>query len=137
MDRSAVIVVFATNLFENYDRAFFRRILFHIEYTLPSVEQLEKLWRFHLTEKVPKSPDFTYAKLAELSTGLSGGDIKNLTLKMCIILKSRRYDAVNLDMAKNEIESYKKSLNKIRIKNYKTQELQGSSVPKEIREHLS
>ena len=137
VDRSAVIVVFATNLFENYDRAFFRRILFHIEYTLPSVAQLEKLWRFHLTEKVPKSPDFTYAKLAELSIGLSGGDIKNLTLKMCIILKSGRYDAINVDMAQKEIESYKKSLDKILIKNYKIQELQGSSVPKEIKEHLS
>ena len=32
LDRNNVVVVFATNFFENYDRAFFRRILFHIKF---------------------------------------------------------------------------------------------------------
>ena len=48
LDEYDVVVLFATNLFENYDRAFFRRILFHISFPLPSKNELNRLWQFHL-----------------------------------------------------------------------------------------
>lgn len=116
LDSSNVIVVFATNLFENYDRAFFRRILFHISFPLPDVQQLKSLWEFHLGDEngienvVPRTKDFSFEELANDSLGLSGGDIKNLTLKSCIRLVSRNIPELNNNMLREEIIEYKQSL---------------------------
>jgi SpoVK/Ycf46/Vps4 family AAA+-type ATPase len=108
LDRSNAIIVFATNLFENYDRAFFRRILFHVGFESPTYEQRIDLWKFHLNEKVPLT--IRYEKLAELSDGLAGGDIKNLTLKLCIKLSASRIKAIDEETVKVEITKYKDSL---------------------------
>lgn len=111
LDSSNVIVIFATNLFENYDRAFFRRILFHINFKLPNAEQLMELWKFHLGDEIPKSKDsFSYEIITEYSKGLSGGDIKNLTLKICIRLVSRNMSHVTNELVKEEIRIYKEAL---------------------------
>ena len=108
LDRSNAIIIFATNIFENYDKAFFRRILFHVGFEIPARDQLIELWKFHLNERIPK--DITYEELAELSDGLAGGDIKNITLKLCIRLSSGRCKAINKDVVNIEIEKYKASL---------------------------
>lgn len=115
LDDYPVIVIFATNLFENYDRAFFRRILFHINFPLPNKEQLINLWKFHLgrneeTNIVPRSSDFSFEKLAEESHGLSGGDIKNLTLKICIHIVACNLSEITNNIVSKEISRYKKSL---------------------------
>ena len=67
------IIIFATNSFETYDPAFFRRILFHIEFTAPDLAARTALWEFHLSKKVPLN--ITYETAALLSDGLCGGDI--------------------------------------------------------------
>jgi SpoVK/Ycf46/Vps4 family AAA+-type ATPase len=108
LDRSKAIIIFATNFFENYDKAFFRRILFHVGFETPTHEQLVDLWKFHLNERIPKN--ITYDKLAELSMGLAGGDIKNLTLKLCIKLSSGRVHEINESVVEVEISKYKASL---------------------------
>jgi len=53
LDKFDGIIVFATNLFDNYDEAFVRRILFNVEFLPPDLEMRQQLWRFHLSEKVP------------------------------------------------------------------------------------
>lgn len=108
LDRSKTVVVFATNLFENYDKAFFRRILFHVGFEMPSFEQRVDLWKFHLSENVPK--EISYEELSELSEGLAGGDIKNLTLKLCIKLSSKKINSIQHETVKAEIDKYKKAI---------------------------
>lgn len=118
LDRYDVIVVFATNLFENYDRAFFRRILFHISFPLPNEEQLVDLWKLHLgdepnekrTSIVPRSKTFSFEQLAKDSIGLSGGDVKNLTLQACIHLVAKDEPALTNDMVARLIATYRQSL---------------------------
>lgn len=124
VDRSNVIVIYATNLFKNFDRAFFRRILYHIKYPLPTTSELVELWKFHLGEpeilkrmnltaikEIPKHPtDFSYQDIAKASEGLSGGDIKNITLKLCVKLCAGKIDSISTSDVKNEIEVYKQSL---------------------------
>lgn len=115
LDDYAVTVIFATNLFENYDRAFFRRILFHINFPLPGKDQLINLWKFHLGNEmdgncVPREQGFSYEDLANDSQGLSGGDIKNLTLKVCIHLIAKNETSLSNSIIKKEIERYKTSL---------------------------
>lgn len=135
LDQTNAIVIFATNLFENYDRAFFRRILFHIKFSLPTEQELIKLWKFHLgceTENkfVPRCANFSFEKLAKVSIGLSGGDIKNLTLRTCILLFSRNIQYITNEMISDEIEEYKQSLLDMDSKNssYKVEKLLGEEA---------
>ena len=78
LDNFEGIVIFASNLPENYDAAFVRRILAHIEFELPDVECRLKLWKYLLPIEVPRSPDVTSEWLAAQSEGLAGGDILNV-----------------------------------------------------------
>ena len=118
VDRSNVTIIYATNLFKNFDKAFFRRILYHIKYPLPTNKELVELWKFHLgnpnilermklalTKEIPKDiHNFSYAEIAEYSAGLTGGDIKNITLKLCIKICAGRITALDTVDVKNEIE---------------------------------
>lgn len=113
MDRKNVIVIFTTNFFKNYDRAFVRRILFNIYFPDPTKEELVQLWKFHLTPKVPK--DVTYEQLADLSDGLTGGDIKHLTLKICTRLSSKRIDKLDEESMRIIIDEYKNSIKQNKV----------------------
>lgn len=148
LDSYNVIVVFATNLFENYDRAFFRRILFHINFPLPEKNQLISLWKFHLGDDsqggnvVPRVENFSFEELAITSEGISGGDIKNLTLKSCIRLVSRNIVALDNSMLAEEIEEYKQSLadmdiNKQQIKRVEVLDEEDKKKAKELFDNQS
>ncbi|WP_414544385.1 ATP-binding protein [Nostoc sp. CCY0012] len=72
------IVIFATNLPENFDGAFVRRILAHIEFELPDEDCLLRLWQYLLPDEVPRADDVTFDWLTSQSIGLAGGDILNV-----------------------------------------------------------
>ena len=72
------VVIFASNLPENYDGAFVRRILAHIEFELPDQDCRKRLWDYLLPSEVPRSLDITEEWLAVQSEGLAGGDILNV-----------------------------------------------------------
>ena len=81
LDRFSGVTVFATNLASNYDTAFVRRILGHIEMPLPNTEQRDQLWRYHLPERMPvRLSDADWQELVVQSEGLSGGDILNIVV---------------------------------------------------------
>ncbi len=84
LDRFDGVTIFATNLVSNYDPAFVRRILGHVELPLPDMKARQKLWAFHIPSKLPTFPQlFTeteYVQLADASAGLSGGDILNCVI---------------------------------------------------------
>jgi SpoVK/Ycf46/Vps4 family AAA+-type ATPase len=80
LDRFSGVVIFATNLARNYDGAFVRRILAHIEFELPDEEGRLELWRKLLPRELPLMADVTVEWLAAISKGLSGGDILNVVV---------------------------------------------------------
>lgn len=112
LDRSTAIVVFTTNFFKSYDRAFVRRILWNIEVPAPGVSELTKIWQLHLGKNVPK--DISYEELAELtiqlaeaqSQKITGGDVRKLTLMFCTQLTSGRYSSITKDVAISVITKY-------------------------------
>jgi len=75
------IVIFATNYFENYDTAFIRRILTHVEFKLPDKLNRERILKYMLSEKIPGRDLLNFEELADKSEGLSGGEIKNIIIK--------------------------------------------------------
>ncbi|MDJ0600739.1 MAG: ATP-binding protein [Crocosphaera sp.] len=104
LDKFNGVIIFATNLFDNYDEAFVRRILFNVEFLAPDLEMRQQLWRFHLSEKVPK--EVSYESLANISNGLCGGDIKNITIKLGLRLLTGKISTIDESLVRDEIESY-------------------------------
>lgn len=80
LDNFNGVTVFATNLASNYDTAFVRRILGHIEMQLPDVELRRHLWRAKIPPQLPLAADVDLAQLAQRSDGLSGGEILNVVI---------------------------------------------------------
>ena len=70
------MVIVTTNLFENYDPSLLRRIQRHIKFRIPDASMRRELFALHLPN--PDRVQANYAVLAELSRGLSGGDILNI-----------------------------------------------------------
>lgn len=81
LDRFSGVTVFATNLASNYDTAFIRRILGHIEMPLPDADGRARLWRYHIPGRMPvQLSDGDWARLVSESEGLTGGDILNVVV---------------------------------------------------------
>lgn len=78
------LVIFATNLVENYDQAFNSRILYHLEFELPNLEQRAEIIRKKIPSKLPLQQPFTdqdFLALAALCENWGGREIKNAVLE--------------------------------------------------------
>lgn len=89
LERFRGVVIFATNLVVNYDKAFESRLI-SVEFTLPDAEMREKIWRAHLYPnpkaevqlKIPLSDDINLGELAKYP--LCGRDIRNIVINACV-----------------------------------------------------
>ena len=86
-------IIFATNVIENFDPAFMRRISIHVKFTLPDEDCRKKLWRMYTPPEVPNNLDFD--ELAKKFDGISGSDISNAMLNAAF--KAARLKADELD----------------------------------------
>ena len=105
MDKFNGVIIFATNLFENYDEAFLRRIIFNVEFPVPDREMRTQLWEFHLSKNVPRN--ISYERAAEISEGLCGGDIRNITIKLGLKLLVGKTKVIDESVINEEINKYK------------------------------
>lgn len=76
------VVIFATNLIKNYDKAFETRIQ-HIEFLLPDRECRKKIWEQHLPSSLPLAPDVSLDALSEIGD-LCGRDIRNAVIQSAV-----------------------------------------------------
>lgn len=81
LDAHDGIVIFATNYFENYDPAFERRILSHIEFKLPNEFCRRKLFEHMISKKIPGRDKIDFELIIKKTEGFSGGEIKNIIMK--------------------------------------------------------
>lgn len=72
------IVVFSTNLVENYDRAFDTRMR-HIYFPMPDQAARQLIWEKHLPSQLPLADDVNAASLAVMDD-ICGRDIKNAVI---------------------------------------------------------
>jgi len=73
------IVVLATNLRENMDEAFTRRIRFVVEFPFPDEVSRRRIWAGHFPSEAPLSPDIDVDYLAR-ELKVAGGSIRNIVL---------------------------------------------------------
>ncbi|WP_397334144.1 ATP-binding protein [Paenibacillus macerans] len=79
MEEYTGIVILATNLNQNLDDAFARRLHFKVEFPFPEKPQRELIWRGMFPSGAPLASDMDYGFMAEKLV-LAGGNIKNIAL---------------------------------------------------------
>jgi winged helix domain-containing protein/ATPase family protein associated with various cellular activities (AAA) len=84
MEEYEGVVILATNLSENMDEAFTRRIRFIVEFPFPDEANRLRIWKAHLPAETPVSADVDCAGLAREFT-LSGGNIRNIALSAAFL----------------------------------------------------
>jgi hypothetical protein len=77
-DHDGVVIV-ATNLAQNIDEAFSRRMQYVIDFPLPDAASRERLWRGMFPQSAPMAADIDFTFLGR-QFELSGGDIRNVAL---------------------------------------------------------
>lgn len=76
------VVVFATNLIQNYDKAFETRVT-HIEFRLPDKNCRRKIWEQHLPDSLPIDKDIDFERLVEIED-ICGRDIRNAIIQSAV-----------------------------------------------------
>ena len=72
------LAILTTNLKQDIDRAFLRRIRFIVNFEFPNDDMREAIWRGIFPKQTP-TKDLDYKKLANLC--MNGGDIRNIAIK--------------------------------------------------------
>lgn len=136
LEERPVIVIFATNLLDNYDKAFHSRILQSVEFKLPNKKQRIAIIKKHipakLYEKGAKELDEDELKqLSEIADGFSGREIKNSVLNG--LIKAAKEDTLPTFLHfKKAFKKYKEEFDKSHESENKTSEL-GNQVRKNLK----
>ena len=104
-------VIFATNLLENYDKAFESRIIKNVEFELPNEQLRKELIKIVIPSKVPKEEnlfdtDFLN-ELSNLINGFSPREIKNLSLEVLVTLIEENKNMVSKDVIRKVFQNNK------------------------------
>ena len=76
------VVIFATNLVENYDKAFETRVR-HIHFPMPDEKARYSIWQNHLPPELPLAKDLLIQELASIDN-VCGRDIKNAVIDAAV-----------------------------------------------------
>src|SRR5207247_6142077 len=79
MEEYEGIAILATNLRQNVDEAFVRRLRFIVEFPFPDEEHRRRIWEVTFPREAPLADDVDVAALAR-DLKLAGGNIKNIAL---------------------------------------------------------
>ena len=121
LERFHGIVIFATNLVVNYDKAFLSRLI-NIPFELPDAGMRKKIWESHLLPRegngvmlnIPLAADVDTQKLAD-EYEMCGREIRNAVVNACVQAKLSGEAEVNQqhlsDAAREELESSKEAVN--------------------------
>ncbi|NQE45389.1 VCP-like ATPase [ANME-1 cluster archaeon GoMg2] len=84
MEENEGIVIMATNLSQNIDDAFMRRMHFNVEFPFPEEEYRYKIWRSLIPKEAPIADDIEFEFLAKRFK-LAGGNIKNIVVNAAFL----------------------------------------------------
>lgn len=98
LEQFSGVVLFATNLVTNFDKAFESRILKHIRFELPNQEARVAIIKKMIPLKLPLEMPFSEEELSQASAmieGFSGREIKNAILDMLLAKASKNSSTVS------------------------------------------
>jgi len=101
------VVIFSTNLIENYDRAFETRMR-HVHFPMPDESARRKIWEKHLPAELPGSREVNLDELARLD-GLCGRDIKNAVIDAALRAARCGKESIDHDDLVKAVERLKQS----------------------------
>jgi AAA+ superfamily predicted ATPase len=78
------VVILATNLRQNLDEAFTRRIRFVVEFPFPDADSRARIWRTLFPPQAPLAADVDFAVLAR-DYAVAGGNIKNIVVNAAFL----------------------------------------------------
>jgi ATP-dependent 26S proteasome regulatory subunit len=84
MEEYEGVVILATNLRENMDEAFTRRIRFIVEFPFPDTASRLEIWKTHFPQEAPVSDGIDYEFLSK-QFQIAGGNIKNIVLNSAFL----------------------------------------------------
>lgn len=84
MEEYEGVVILATNLRENMDEAFTRRIRFIVEFPFPDEPSRLRIWQTHFPKEAPVSAEIDYEFLSK-QFQIAGGNIKNIVLNAAFL----------------------------------------------------
>jgi SpoVK/Ycf46/Vps4 family AAA+-type ATPase len=99
------IVIFATNLVTNYDRAFESRVR-SIEFKLPDEKCRRKMWALHLPTSFPQDETVVYEELAKIDD-ICGREIRNAVQNVAERMADKGISCAKLDMLQDAVEKIK------------------------------
>ena len=89
------VVIFATNLVENYDKAFETRVRY-LHFPLPDEQCRREIWRRHLVPQLPLAENVSPDQLAAYADDICGRDIRNAVIDAAVRVARYRKDHVEL-----------------------------------------
>lgn len=107
LERFRGVVMFSTNLVENYDKAFETRVR-NINFPMPDEICRCEIWNRHLVEELPKAEDVSPEKLAQVED-VCGRDIKNAVIDAAMRAARQGKEEVALSELLESINSIKKA----------------------------
>lgn len=141
LEEHSGVVIFATNLVSNFDKAFQSRILKHIKFDLPNEEARIAIIRKMTPSKLPLAgplADSELKELGEMTEGFSGREIKNAILDTLLAKASENKENAiftfsdfkkGFENKKIEMEALKKEVNGNKLMKIKKAFVEGRVEP--------
>ena len=107
LEKYTGIVIFSTNLVQNYDRGFETRMR-HVHFPMPDEEARCEIWKRHLPSQLPLADSVAPSKLAKIDD-LCGRDIKNAVIDAALRAARAQADSLSLEDLQNAAERVKGS----------------------------
>jgi SpoVK/Ycf46/Vps4 family AAA+-type ATPase len=83
------VVILATNMKQNMDEAFVRRMRFIIHFPFPNETERERIWEKSFPDDAPLDADVDFRWLSR-KLKIAGGHIKNISLRAAFLASERR-----------------------------------------------
>lgn len=128
------IVIFATNLVENYDDAFETRVR-SIYFPLPDEKCRIKIWQKHLPTELPLAKSVDVEELAKIDN-VCGRDIKNAVIDAAIRTAREEKPCVDISEIFNAIDRIKSSRTKPLFSSQPLKDSEKGQIAEQIRQTL-
>lgn len=108
MEEHEGVVILATNLMQNFDEAFKRRIKFIIEIPFPNKEERLAMWKKVFPKEAPVGADVDYEYLAQ-QFELSGSSIKNIAVSAAFLAGAKEKEINMVHILSSLLEEVQKA----------------------------